>query len=227
MANLQYEIPGSDTSDAKVGRVDMKLEVVILPVSDIDRAKAFYGNLGWRLDADFLFDNGFRIVQFTPHGSGCSIQFGTKVTSAEPGSAQSLYLIVSDIEAARKELRSRGVEVSDVFHPAVPGAQFQFGNSNDRILGVAPGRTSYRSFAVFSDPDGNTWLLQEITTRLPGRIDTAQTSFASVSDLASAFRRAEAAHTDHEKRTGQRDANWADWYAEYMVAEQRGKELPQ
>jgi len=215
------------TSIAKVKNVDLKFEAVVIPVSDVDRAKRFYGDLGWRLDADFPFDNGFRVVQFTPPGSGCSVQFGTNITSAAPGSAQGLYLIVSDIEAARTELAARGVAISEVFHPVTPGAQFQPDATSGRVSGPAPDHATYRSFANFSDPDGNGWLLQEVTTRLPGRVDLAQTSFASASDLASAFRRAETAHGAHEKRTGQRDANWADWYAAYMVAEQAGQELPQ
>ena len=171
------------------------------------------------------------MIQFTPPGSGCSIIFGKNVTSAAPGSAQGLYLIVSDIEAARNELLGRGVEISEVFHDgggvyAGPDEPYLFGRR--RVNGRDPEHRSYRSFASFSDPDGNGWLLQEITTRLPGRIDSAATtSFASVNDLASAFRRAEAAHGEHEKRTGQRDANWSDWYAAYLVAEQSGKELPQ
>ena len=151
------------------GAVDLKLEVVVIPVADVDRAKEFYGSLGWRLDADFPFDNGFRVVQFTPPGSGCSIQFGTNITSAAPGSAQGLYLIVSDIEAARDELAARGVEVSEVFHAGTPGAQFQPDGTSGRVSGPAPDHASYSSFATFSDPDGNGWLLQEITTRLPGR----------------------------------------------------------
>jgi catechol 2,3-dioxygenase-like lactoylglutathione lyase family enzyme len=207
-----------------VARVDMKFEVVVIPVSDVDRAKEFYGRLGWRLDGDFRFDNGFHVVQFTPPGSACSIQFGTKITPAAPGSAQNLYLVVSDIEAARTDLIARGVRVSEVFHPGTPEAQFQ---PQGRIGGPAPDHATYRSFATFSDPDGNGWLLQEVTTRLPGRIDPAETAFASVNDLASALRRAEAAHGQHEKRTGRRDENWPDWYAEYMVAEQAGEELPQ
>jgi catechol 2,3-dioxygenase-like lactoylglutathione lyase family enzyme len=206
--------------------VDTKLEVVVIPVSDADRAKEFYGKLGWRLDADFPFDNGFRVVQFTPPGSGCSIQFGTKITSAAPGSAQSLYLIVSDIQAARAELAARGAEVSEVFHAGTPGAQFQSDGTSGRVSGPAPGHASYGSFATFRDVDGNGWLLQELTTRLPGRIDPAETAFASTADLASAMRRASAAHGEHEKRTGQADANWPDWYAAYMVAEQAGTELP-
>ena len=208
--------------------VDMKFEAVVIPVSDVDRAKKFYGNLGWRLDADFPFDNGFRVVQFTPPGSACSVQFGAKITSATPGSAHGLYLIVSDIQAARDEIVALGVEVSEVFHAGTPGAQFQPDGTNGRVGGPAPDHATYGSFATFNDPDGNGWLLQEVTNRLPGRIDPAAgTSFGSARDLASALRRAEAAHGQHEKRTGQHDANWPDWYAEYMVAEQAGKELPQ
>ena len=226
MANVKHEIGTNDARTEIVARIDMKLEVVVIPVADVDRAKKFYGKLGWRLDADFPFDNGFRVVQFTPPGSGCSVQFGTNMTSAAPGSAH-LYLIVSDIEAAREELATRGVDVSKVFHPETPGAQFQPHGTSGRVSGPAPGHATYSSFATFHDPDGNGWLLQEITKRLPGRIDAAQTAFASTADLARAMRRAEAAHGEHEKRTGQRDANWSDWYAEYMVNEQSGKELPQ
>ncbi|NRD56546.1 glyoxalase [Corallococcus sp. AB030] len=211
------------TTDARAGKVDMKFEAAVIPVSDVDRAKAFYGKLGWRLDADFRFDNGFRVVQFTPPGSGGSIQFGTNVTSAAPGTAQGLYLIVSDIQAARDDLVSHGVEVSEVFHAGKPGAQF---GMDGRLRGPEPGQGSYRTFASFSDPDGNGWLLQEVTTRLPGRVDPSKTAFGSASDLASALRRAEAAHGQHEKRTGQRDANWPDWYAAYMAAERAGTELP-
>ena len=206
--------------------MDMKLEVVVVPVADADRAKDFYQGLGWRLDADFPFDNGFRVVQFTPPGSGCSIQFGTNITSAAPGSAEGLYLVVPDIGAARKELAALGAKVSEVFHAGTPGAQFQSGGAPGQVSGPAPDHTSYGSFATFSDPDGNGWLLQEISTRLPGRVDPAPTSFASASDLASAMRRASIAHGEHEKRIGQADANWPDWYARYMVAEQAGTELP-
>ena len=159
------------TEGPRARGVDMKLEAVVIPVADVERAKRFYGNLGWRLDADFPFDNGFRVVQFTPPGSGCSIQFGTNITSAAPGSAQGLYLIVSEIQAARDELVARGVEVSEVFHPGTPGAQFQPDGTSGRVSGPSPDRTSYRSFATFSDPDGNSWLLQEVTARLPGRVD--------------------------------------------------------
>ena len=175
--------------------------------------------MGWRLDADFVVGDAFRVVQFTPPGSPCSIHFGTGVTSAVPGSASGLYLVVSDIESARAELVDRGVDVSDVFHRAGPG--------KPPVNGPDPARRSYFSYATFSDPDGNEWLLQEVTTRFPGRINSNATSFASASDLASAMRRASAAHGEHEKRTGgQRDENWPDWYAAYMVAEQAGKELP-
>jgi predicted enzyme related to lactoylglutathione lyase len=216
-----------DVRATGIVKADLKLEVVVIPVSDIDRAKKFYDKLGWRFDADFRFDNGFRIVQFTPPGSACSIQFGTNLTPAIPGSVRALYLIVSNIEAARNEIADRGVEISEVFHPVTPGGQFQMDGSSGRARGPAPNHATYSSFATFSDPDGNGWLLQEITARLPGRIDATQTAFASASDLAAALRRAEAAHTEHERRTGQRDANWPDWYAQYMVSEQSGQEVPQ
>ena len=203
--------------------VDLKLEVVVLPVADVDRAKNFYSALGWRLDADFAFDNGFRVVQLTPPGSGTSIQFGPGMTTGEPGSVQNLYLVVSDIAAARESLIAHRVEVSEVFHPAAPGDQFHQDGSG-RLSGSAAG--SYGSFATFDDPDGNRWLLQEVTNRLPGRIDEDATSFASARDLAAALRRAEAAHGEHEKRTGEADPDWPDWYARYMVAEEAGAELP-
>jgi catechol 2,3-dioxygenase-like lactoylglutathione lyase family enzyme len=207
-------------------QVDLKLEAVVIPVSDVDRAKGFYTGLGWRLDADFAFDNGFRVVQFTPPGSGSSVQFGTNITTAAPGSAQGLYLVVSDIEVARHQLDGRGAEVSEVFHPGTPGAQFQSGDTGDRVSGPADDRASYGSFATFSDPDGNTWLLQEVTTRLPGRIVATHTAYASVNDLSKALQRAATAHGEHEKRTGEYDKNWPDWYAAYMVAEQAGTQLP-
>ena len=221
------QVSSEASENAGVKNVDLKLEVVVIPVSDVDRAKEFYGGLGWRLDADFPFDNGFRVVQFTPPGSGCSVQFGAKMTSAVPGSAQGHYLIVSDIEAARDQLAARDVDVSEVFYPGAPGAQFQTDGMSDRVNGTAPDHASYSSFATFSDPDGNTWLLQEITTRLPGRIDAAETAFASTADLADAMRRASVAHGEHEKRIGEADENWPDWYAAYMVAEQAGTQLPE
>jgi predicted enzyme related to lactoylglutathione lyase len=207
--------------DARAGRVDMKLEVVIIPVSDVDRAKEFYAGLGWRLDADFSMGGG-RVIQFTPPGSQCSVQFGTNQTSAKPGSAQNLFLVVSDIQSSRDELTRRGVQVSEVFHYG----GFNRVDSKARLSGPSPDRSSYGSFVSFSDPDGNTWLVQEITKRLAGRVDSAETAFSSTNDLANAMRRAAAAHGEHEKRTGKADANWPDWYAAYMVAEQAGKELP-
>jgi len=219
------------TSNAGVARVDMKFEIVVIPVSDVDRAKEFYGRLGWRLDADYDSGKDFRVIQFTPPGSGCSVIFGKNVTAAAPGSVQGMYLIVSDIQAARKELLDRGVEVGEVFHDAAgvyAGTDEPYLFGRVRVSGPDAEHRSYRSFASFRDPDGNGWLFQEITARLPGRIDPATTTFASASDLASALRRAGAAHGEHEKRTGgQRDENWPDWYAEYMVREQAGKELPE
>ena len=208
------------TGTASVAPSDLKLEVVIIPVSDADRSKQFYERLGWRLDADITRGDAFRIVQFTPPGSGCSIGFGNGVTPAAPGSAKGLELITSDIEAARDELVRRGVDVSEVFHgsPFSPAA---------RIAGPDPEHASYMSYAAFEDPDGNLWLLQEVTVRLAGRIDAAETAFVSVADLARAMRRASAAHGEHEKRTGEHDENWPDWYAAFMVAEQHGEELPQ
>jgi catechol 2,3-dioxygenase-like lactoylglutathione lyase family enzyme len=217
------------SNDATVARVDMKFEVVVIPVSDVDRAKEFYGRLGWRLDADYDNGDDFRVIQFTPPGSGCSVIFGKNVTAAAPGSAQGLYLIVSDIAAARNELLRRGVEISDVFHDAGgvyagPDEPYLFGRR--RVSGPDPEHRSYRSFASFSDPDRNGWLFQEITTRLPGRV-AGDTTYASASDLSQALRRAAAAHGQHESRTGQADPNWPDWYAEYMVREQSGEEPPQ
>ena len=208
---------------------DMKLEIVIIPVSDIDRAKDFYTRLGWRLDAEFASGDDIRVIQFTPPGSGCSIIFGKNVTAAVPGSAQGLYLVVSDIAAACDEFRARGVEVSELFHSdgAYAGTDEPYLFGRRRARGPDSARGSYRSFASFRDPDGNGWLLQEVTTRQAGRIDSGVTSFASANDLAEAFRRAEAAHGKYETRLGQgRDANWAEWYAAYMIAEQAGKELP-
>jgi catechol 2,3-dioxygenase-like lactoylglutathione lyase family enzyme len=207
--------------------LDQKLEAVVIPVSDVDRAKEFYRGLGWRLDADFPFDNGFRVVQLTPPGSGCSVQFGSNITTAAPGSGQGLYLVVTDIKAVHDDLVARGVKVSEVFHPGTPGAQFRPAGTNGRVSGPAADHGTYRSFATFIDPDGNEWLLQEVTARLPGRIDRAETAFSSVNDLASALRRASAAHGEHEKRIGQADANWPDWYADYMVREQAGDALPE
>jgi predicted enzyme related to lactoylglutathione lyase len=200
------------TKATSVARVDMKVEVVVIPVSDVERAKEFYQRLGWRVD---VTPPGSGIVQLTPHGSSCSVQFGKNLTSAAPGSAKS-YLIVSDIEDARNKLVAAGIEVSEIFHIG----------PNGPVSGPDPEHGTYRSLASFSDTDGNVWLLQEVTTRLPGRIDSGVTSFGSASDLANALRRAAAAHGEHEKRIGEADPNWPDWYAEYMVAEQTGTGLP-
>jgi catechol 2,3-dioxygenase-like lactoylglutathione lyase family enzyme len=211
------------STTAGVGRVGMKLEAVVIPVSDVDRAKAFYESLGWRLDADIGEGGDLRVVQLTPPGSGCSIQFGTGLTSAAPGSALGL-LVVSDIEAAHHELVGDGVDPSEVFHDAHGG--YNRFDPEARASGPDPQGRSYASFASFSDPDGNDWQLQEITNRLPGRVDPVTTTFSSAGDLASALRRAAAAHGEHEKRIGAADPNWPDWYAEYMVREQAGTELP-
>ncbi|MDG4782107.1 VOC family protein [Micromonospora sp. WMMD961] len=203
--------PKSAQGDASIENVDVRLEVIVIPVSDVDRAKAFYVSLGWRLD-----QTPPGIVQLTPHGSGCSVQFGPGLTPAAPGSAMA-YLVVSDLEAARNALVAAGVEVGGLFHVSPDGP----------VDGLDPERRSYVSRATFRDPDGNTWLMQEITTRLPGRIEGGLTSFGSASDLAGALRRAAAAHGEHEERTGERDENWPDWYATYMVSEQSGAELPE
>ena len=227
---MTIQVRNADIQNANVRPVDMKLEVIVIPVSDVDRAKQFYSQLGWRHDAEFVEGDDFRILQFTPPGSGASVIFGKGITAAAPGSVQGLYLVVSDIEAARKELLDRGVKVSEVFHHAGgahtgPDEPYLFGTV--RLNGPDPERGTYRSYASFSDPDGNGWLLQEVTARLPGRVDPNQTSFASVADLASALRRAATAHGEHEKRVGgKHDETWPDWYAEYLVAEQAGKELP-
>jgi catechol 2,3-dioxygenase-like lactoylglutathione lyase family enzyme len=205
-------------SDAGVVRVDTKFEVALIPVSDVDQAKEFYTRLGWRLDDDLVMGDDFRVVQLTPPGSGCSISFGKGVTTAAPGSFRG-GLIVSNIEAAHQDLAASGVNASEVFH----GSPF---SPAGRISGPDPEHQSYRSYISFEDPDGNAWIVQEVTRRLPGRIDPATTTFASANDLASAVRRAAAAHGEHEKRNGQRDANWPDWYAAYIAAEQAGTELP-
>jgi predicted enzyme related to lactoylglutathione lyase len=195
--------------------VDLKLEVVTIPVRDLDRAKEFYAGLGWRLDADFRLGGG-RAIQFTPPGSPSSIHFSEGTDTVPAGSAQGIYLVVADLEAARGDLIARGVEVSEVFHVTPDG----------RGDGPAPGGASYASLAGFRDPDGNGWVLQEVTDRLPGRVDPATATYASVRDLASALRRAETAHGEHERRTGVRDEDWPEWYAEYMISEQAGTEPP-
>ena len=215
-------VPSADAAgNASVGKVAMKLEVVSIPVSDVNRAKEFYNKLGWRLDADFTVGES-HAIQFTPPGSPSSIHFGSHVTPAAPGSAQGLLLIVSDIQAAREELVSRGVQVSEVYHYA----GFNRVDPTQRLSGPAPDRRSYASWVSFNDPDGNGWLVQEITTRLPGRVG-GETTFTSISELAAALRRASVAHGEHEKRNGgEYDTNWPDWYAEYLVREQSGEELP-
>jgi catechol 2,3-dioxygenase-like lactoylglutathione lyase family enzyme len=204
-------------SDVGAARVDLKFEVALIPVSDVDRAKEFYTRLGFRLDDDLVMGSDFRVVQFTPPGSASSISFGKGVTTAKPGSFRG-GLIVSDIENAHRDLVTRGIEASEVFH----GSPF---SPAGRISGPDPVRQSYRSYVAFEDPDGNAWIVQEITRRAPGRIDPAATSFTSANDLASAMRRAAAAHAEHEKHNG-RDANWPDWYAAYIAAEQAGTDLP-
>jgi predicted enzyme related to lactoylglutathione lyase len=215
---------GERATEVPRDAIDMKLEVVVVPVSDVDRAKRFYGSLGWRLDADFATGEDFRVVQFTPPGSTCSIIFGKGITSAAPGSVEGLQLVVFEIEAARAELVGRGVDITEPFHDV--GGVFHHAGVEGRVSGPDPERRSYGTFASFSDPDGNSWLLQEVKTRLPGRVDPMGTTFASADDLAEALRRAAAAHGEHERRTGQADPDWPDWYAEYMVREQAGEELP-
>jgi catechol 2,3-dioxygenase-like lactoylglutathione lyase family enzyme len=217
---------GDDMGQAGIDAVktiDQKLEVVLIPVSDVDRAKQFYTRLGWRLDADVADDHGFRIVQLTPVGSACSIQFGSRLTSAAPGSATDTYLVVTDVQAACQAIAAAGVAVSEVFHERALGDRF---DPEARVAGPAAGGATYGSFASFSDPDGNTWLLQEITARLPGRVQSATTSYSSIAELAQAMKRAEAAHGEHEARIGHADPDWPSWYAEYMVREQAGEELP-
>ncbi|MET4045716.1 VOC family protein [Bradyrhizobium sp. RT6a] len=209
--------------------VDQRLEVIVIPVSDVDRAKAFYARLGWRLDADFASGDDWRVIQFTPPGSACSVIFGRNVTAAAPGSARGLYLIVSDLEAARTDLIDRGIEVSAPFHGAGDvhaGTDEPYLSGSVRVSGADPKRGSYGSYASFSDPDGNGWLFQEVTSRLPGRIAGDDTTFASQAALAAALGRAAAAHGEHEKRTGGHDENWADWYADHIVREQAGQPLP-
>lgn len=209
--------------------VDLKLEVIVIPVSDVDRAKAFYASLGWRLDADFASEDGWRVIQFTPPGSACSVIFGKNVTAAAPGSAQGLYLIVSDLDAARQDLLARGVKISEPFHgggDVHAGADEPYLFGSVRLNGADPKRGSYSSFASFRDPDGNGWFFQEVTTRLPGRIEATDTTFTSSSELARALRRAAVAHGEHERRTGVHDENWHDWYADYIVREQAGQPLP-
>ena len=229
MTNIKERTKTTASETATARGVDMKFEIVVIPVSDVDRAKRFYDGLGWRLDADFAAGDDWRVIQFTPPGSGASVIFGKNVTAAAPGSAQGLYLIVSDIKAARDELLARGVEVSEIFHgggDVHTGPDEPYLSGRLRVSGPDPEHGTYRSYASFKDPDGNGWLFQEVTARLPGRVDADDTTFTSSTELAAALRRAAAAHGEHEKRTGQHDVNWPDWYAEYIVREQAGKPLP-
>jgi catechol 2,3-dioxygenase-like lactoylglutathione lyase family enzyme len=215
--NVAQRLDRTNPQASTAKAVEMKLEVVIVPVTDVERAKTFYGGLGWRFDADIVAGDDFRVVQFTPPGSQCSIHFGRGLTSASPGSLQRTYLVVSDIEAARAELLARGVKVTEVFHRI---------GQDGHVSGADPKRQSYGSFASFHDPDGNTWLLQEITVRLPGRVAEGTASFSTHDELAMALRRAAAAHGEHEKRTGVRDENWPEWYADYILQDQANKPLP-
>ena len=216
-ANKAQSSETTGAARTAAARVDLKLEVVVIPVSDVDRSKKFYEKLGWRLDADFAFDNGVRVVQFTPPGSACSVQFGTNITPAPAGSARALYLVVSDIEAARAELFALGTDVSEVFHPTAPGAQFQSNGTSGRASGPAPDHATYSSFATFSDPDGNSWLLQEIKTRLPRR---GHSNF-DVATLTTLLRETEEHHGPYEATAPKH--HWSDWYAAYIVARGEGK----
>ena len=215
---IQADVLSDRDAMSSEGQIDMKLEAVVIPVSDVARAMRFYGDLDWRLDADFVIGESFRVVQMTPPGSPCSVHFGTGITSAKPGSASGLFLIVSDIVSAHAKLLDHGVDASEIYHTQGPGTP--------SVPGPHPERQSYCSYAPFRDPDGNEWLMQEVTSRLPGRVDPNTVSFSSQADLAGAFRRAEAAHGEHEKRTGKRDQNWPEWYASYMIAEQSAAPLP-
>lgn len=206
-----------ETAVQSLPKTSMQLEVIVIPVADVDRSKSFYSSLGWRLDADFAVGDAFRVVQFTPPGSRTSVHFGAGLTPAAPGSAKGNYLVVSDIVTARAELAALGADVSEVFHRGGPG--------QPAVNGRDPQGRSYFSYATLTDPDGNTWLLQEITSRFPGRVE-GDTTFSSISDLAATLRRAAAAHGEHEKLTGKHDDNWPNWYAEYIVREQAGQPLP-
>lgn len=220
MTNIQMrnKIP----FDARRAHVaDMKLEVVVIPVSDVDRTKQFYSDLGWRLDMDVSRGEPYRVIQFTPPGSQCSIVFGQGITYRGPGSAKGLHLIVSDIEAARTALMEHGVAVSEIFHDAT--GVFHHADGKDRLSGPAPMHRSYGSYATFSDPDGNSWVFQEVTERLPGHVSSDVTTFASPIELARALRRAEIAHA---MLLDKQVPEWADWYADYIFREQTGKQLP-
>jgi predicted enzyme related to lactoylglutathione lyase len=219
--DIQHE---SSIDRATAPKAAMKFEVVVIPVSDVERAKRFYAALGWRLDIDFAASEDYRVIQFTPPGSACSIIFGSGVTASAPGSVQGLYLIVSDIKAARADLIAGGAEVGEPFYDV--GGIFHRLNGQGVVTGLHPQRRSYGTYASFSDPDGNIWFLQEVTTRLPGHELSSDAEFSSSIELARALRRAATAHQEHERRIGKQDANWADWYANYISAEQAGKPVP-
>jgi catechol 2,3-dioxygenase-like lactoylglutathione lyase family enzyme len=214
----------SSDETSRVPQADSRFEVVVIPVSDVDRAKRFYAALGWRLDMDFAASKEYRVIQFTPPGSACSIIFGIGITPAAPGSVQGLHLIVSDIDGARADMIDRGVNVSEPFYDV--GGIFHHLNGEGVVAGLHPQRRSYGTYVSFSDPDGNGWLLQEVTARLPGHELSSEVEFASSTELARALRRAAAAHDEHERRTGKQDTHWADWCADYISAEQAGKPLP-
>jgi catechol 2,3-dioxygenase-like lactoylglutathione lyase family enzyme len=201
--------------------MDMKLEVVVVPVSDVDRAKNFYGGLGWRQDADFDKGADFRVVQMTPPGSACAVMFGAGITAAEPGSAEGLQLVTEDIDAARADLAGHGAPVSEVFHDST--GVFHHAGTADRVPGPAPEHESYGSWVSFPDPDGNQWFVQEVTKRRPGRAISALAAYDSVDALADALRRAEAAHGQYEQRLGHADPDWPAWYAQYMAHESDGQ----
>lgn len=218
------QLPEAAHQSAGVEVIDMNLEVLLLPVADVDRAKAFYGRLGWRLDVDRAADD-YRVIQFTPPGSGCSVMSGADITTAEPGSSQGMHLVVSDIGAAHDDLQRRGVAVSDVYH-CESGFACRYPGRGGRVDGAAPDHQTYASFVSFADPDGNSWVLQEVSSRLPGRVDPATTTFRSVAELADALRRAEIAHGEHVRRTGVPDGDRLTWYASFIAAQLNGTELP-
>ena len=209
---VNSKVPPSST----VAALDLKLEVVPVPVSDVDRAKRFYLDLGWRVDADFTNQGDWRLVQMTPPGSPCSVMFGKGFTNSVPGSAQGTFLVVNDIEAARAELSRNGAQVSDVFH--FDGDLLRVGGTKGRVPGPDPGGRSYFSFATFSDPDGNSWLLQEVTSRFPGR------GFSSdVATMTELLREAETRHGQYGEAAPKH--HWSEWYAAYIVARERGKSV--
>ncbi|HWD61833.1 MAG TPA: VOC family protein [Humibacter sp.] len=217
----------TDTTQATAGTsgstTAAKIEVVVIPVADADRAKAFYETLGWHLDVDLVIADDYRVIEFTPTGSPTSVILGVGVSDAQPGSTKGIMLVVDDIEAARADLVARGVDASEIFHDAT--GVFHHAGTTARLPGLAPERASYSSFLSFDDPDGNQWVVQEVTARIPGR--NVRTSFDSPAEVSAALRRAAVAHGEHEKRTGHEDENWPDWYAEYIVREAAGQQRPE